>query len=398
MPFEVGDLGDKINDSALSHLLREELYRITHIHTRKYEMPKRIGFSSVSNIASISPQLDYIQTSNLQEIGTGFSQLECYKKISEIGTFGVGSTSISIGQLLNSLGNLRSSNITGSFQRYDSIIILTSSFKGRYTAHWKITRNIIKRKKNIDEIPDMIGDLAFQVIFDLSNGGITSRNWISFKYYTESLNSYHLYTYTKNIKDLERAKESCNQAINFERDYRAPLNLLGIIGICYIGERMLEEALASFNNIVYIDPQNAGGWVNKGYCLFRLGRHEEALECYNKATEIDPSNINTWNHRGLILINLGRYNEAINCFEEVISLYPKDAAAWNNKGAALNKLSKYDDAIQAFDMALSLRPNLADAWNNKGLALQQLTKYDEAIKAYDKAIEYSSEENAQIEM
>jgi Flp pilus assembly protein TadD len=49
-----------------------------------------------------------------------------------------------------------------------------------------------------------------------------------------------------------------------------------------------EEAIASYNRALEIDPKKASAHCNIGVALGNLGRCEEAIASYNRALEIDP--------------------------------------------------------------------------------------------------------------
>ena len=56
------------------------------------------------------------------------------------------------------------------------------------------------------------------------------------------------------------------------------------------GEGKYEEAIASYDKAIEIDPKYTKAWINKGNALRKLGRHEDAIVCYDRAIELDPKN------------------------------------------------------------------------------------------------------------
>ena len=50
-----------------------------------------------------------------------------------------------------------------------------------------------------------------------------------------------------------------------------------------------EEALASSEEAIQLDPQLAGAWNNKGAVLEEMGLFTEALNAYEKAVELDST-------------------------------------------------------------------------------------------------------------
>ena len=49
-----------------------------------------------------------------------------------------------------------------------------------------------------------------------------------------------------------------------------------------------EEALASYDRAVELDPRYALVWFYRGNALAALGRHEAALASYDRAVELNP--------------------------------------------------------------------------------------------------------------
>jgi Flp pilus assembly protein TadD len=50
----------------------------------------------------------------------------------------------------------------------------------------------------------------------------------------------------------------------------------------------LSEALAQFEKVVALDPDNADGWYNMGVALMQSGRKEEGERALQKARELNP--------------------------------------------------------------------------------------------------------------
>ncbi|MCK5662374.1 MAG: TIR domain-containing protein, partial [Thiotrichaceae bacterium] len=59
------------------------------------------------------------------------------------------------------------------------------------------------------------------------------------------------------------------------------------------------------------DIKDADAWFNKGFGLFSLKRYKEAVAAYDKVIAIDPNDVAAINNKGLALQNLKRYDEAI---------------------------------------------------------------------------------------
>jgi tetratricopeptide (TPR) repeat protein len=50
-----------------------------------------------------------------------------------------------------------------------------------------------------------------------------------------------------------------------------------------------DEALASFDKSISINPNIAIIWSSKGTSLFKLGKYNDAISAYDKAISLDPT-------------------------------------------------------------------------------------------------------------
>ena len=116
------------------------------------------------------------------------------------------------------------------------------------------------------------------------------------------------------------------------------------------------------------------------------GQYADALASYDKAVFIRPNNADAWLNRGVVLENLGQFSEAVDSYDKAIILQPAYAEAWYNRGIALRKLGRYADAISSYDKAIAVRPSYIEALLNRGVALDYLGRYDEAVSSYDKVL------------
>jgi Flp pilus assembly protein TadD/ribosomal protein L40E len=148
-----------------------------------------------------------------------------------------------------------------------------------------------------------------------------------------------------------------------------------------------DEAIASYDKALKINPNDSGAWHNRGTALGKLGRYAEALDSFNQALKIKTNDFNAWNNRGTALGKLSRYTEAIASYDQALKIEPGYTNAWYNRGNALGQLGQYTEAVASFDQAIKINPDHGSAWNNRGIALSKLGRYDEAVVSYDKALE-----------
>ncbi|MEQ9623550.1 tetratricopeptide repeat protein [Coleofasciculus chthonoplastes] len=147
-----------------------------------------------------------------------------------------------------------------------------------------------------------------------------------------------------------------------------------------------EEALASYDQAISLQPDFYQAWGNRGGALSELGRNEEALTSYDQAISLQPDYYKTWENRGIVLSELGRYEEALASYDQAISLQPDFYQAWSNRGVELDKLGRHEEALASYDQAISLQPDFYQAWSNRGVELDKLGRHEEALASYDQAI------------
>jgi len=148
-----------------------------------------------------------------------------------------------------------------------------------------------------------------------------------------------------------------------------------------------EEALNSFDRTIQIQTDFATAWYNRGLALYELDRYEEALESYDRAIQFQLNLVPAWNNRGVVLRKLGRYKEALENYGRAAQLKPDDAMVWSNRGNVLYYLGRYEEAVESLDKTIQLQPNDTTVWCNRGFALSKLGKYEDALESCERAIQ-----------
>jgi predicted O-linked N-acetylglucosamine transferase (SPINDLY family) len=156
-----------------------------------------------------------------------------------------------------------------------------------------------------------------------------------------------------------------------------------------------EEAIASYEKALAIQPDYAEAYNNRGAVLQEVCRYEEALVSYDRALAIEPSYSGALNNRGVALHELRRYDGALISFDKALAVDPAFAEALSNRGNALKERKDYEGALASYDKTLAIKADNAKACNNRGLILHALKRYEEALASYDKAMALTFE-NAEI--
>jgi tetratricopeptide (TPR) repeat protein len=182
---------------------------------------------------------------------------------------------------------------------------------------------------------------------------------------------------------LADASSRYRQVLESEPDHAGALYHLAVIG-CQQGEfdrgiELVRRSLAS-------DPRQPRAHNLLGMALGRLGRQQEALASFDDALLLQPDFADAHGNRASALMELGRAAEAVESYERALALQADSVGDWLNLGSALHQLGRHDDAIASYERALALRPEFVEAHFNRGNVLAHLARYEEALAGYDRTL------------
>jgi tetratricopeptide (TPR) repeat protein len=69
------------------------------------------------------------------------------------------------------------------------------------------------------------------------------------------------------------------------------------------------------------NPRYTQAYTLLGNCQDCLGQNEEAIASYDKALQIDPGHADAWFNKGISLKKTGQIKESMQCIEKSIDLY-----------------------------------------------------------------------------
>ena len=127
-------------------------------------------------------------------------------------------------------------------------------------------------------------------------------------------------------------------------------------------------AVEACTQIIFLNPGNDGGYVNRGIAYRRRGDLNLAIRDYTEAIRLNPQAADAFNNRGNAHQKSGDYEAALADYDEAIRLNPKYAHAYNNRGVLFLECGDLDRAIADFDMAIRIDPAYANARRNRELA------------------------------
>lgn len=131
--------------------------------------------------------------------------------------------------------------------------------------------------------------------------------------------------------------------------------------------QIAEEAIASYDKAIALQPTNGAYMHNKGLALVRVGKLEEGKAALVQAAQLEPANAGKYYFNlGAVMINSNNTEGAIDAFRKATEVDPKYAEAYYQLGTAMvGKAEMKPDGtivpvpgtVEAFQKYVELTPN-----------------------------------------
>jgi tetratricopeptide (TPR) repeat protein len=160
--------------------------------------------------------------------------------------------------------------------------------------------------------------------------------------------------------------------------------------------QLLTEALKALEKAIEINKQSRiqslGKWrenptdyTERGEILFAQGKRNEAIASFDKAIEIDPEMASAWSNRAFVQISIQDFTSAESSIDRSLAIDPNFAPAWANRGLLLFNKKRYTESVAAFDKAVELNDSDPEIWFNRGIALYESGQKEQGIQSIRKA-------------
>ena len=190
----------------------------------------------------------------------------------------------------------------------------------------------------------------------------------------------------------EEALAACDAAMDGDGDFgpRTLAKAWNERSIALTGAGQYDEALASINRAVGIEPDYVAAHNHKATIFWYLGRYGEALVANQQALTLDEDYARGWCTRGVILRAMGQTQQALTAYDQGLTLNPFREWAWTNRSVILWQMADYDAALASAERAILLDEDSVFAWYNKAAALSGMGEYQGAIAAYDQVLTFDA--------
>jgi tetratricopeptide (TPR) repeat protein len=138
------------------------------------------------------------------------------------------------------------------------------------------------------------------------------------------------------------------------------LEALASLGSLHLDNCEYEKAVAYFDRIIKIDPENDNAYLEKGYALGCLGNMDMELDYLEKCLGINPKNKYALSNKGAALMERGRFSEAESLFQQAIEVDVAYSWPYYNLACLCAVRGQKDLCISYLRMALELDPALKE--------------------------------------
>jgi len=173
------------------------------------------------------------------------------------------------------------------------------------------------------------------------------------------------------------------------------LNIQVTLGMIYYREKMYDEAIATFEDVLTKAEPGSENY-NKSiyhiaYSYDLMGDRDKAIETYFAALETNPEDKDLLFNLGRLYFLQERLDDSIEMFKKVIELDPEDFESQLNVGQALIEGKKYAEAIPFYEKAVELNPDTYTGWYNLAICYIQVGEREKGVNAFARAEELKPE-------
>jgi tetratricopeptide (TPR) repeat protein len=125
-----------------------------------------------------------------------------------------------------------------------------------------------------------------------------------------------------------------------------------------------DEAQATVDEFIRLDPSNAQGYLARGNLFFQKREVEPALIAYRQALALDPLLANAEHGLGAVYLVRGELDESLAAYQRALLLDPRMPSAHNGVGLVHLQRGQAAEARASFEEALRLDPGSRSARQN----------------------------------
>ena len=157
-------------------------------------------------------------------------------------------------------------------------------------------------------------------------------------------------------------------------------------GVALFQHGYLEQAAASFKQVIASKPDDSEAYYNLGTLHLRRNEWSEARQRLEQTLKLRPDYPEAWNNLGMVAAQEGLAEEAAANFEHSLRLRPDYVTALLNLANLDRRRGALEDAERLLNRALELEPENPEANYGLGMLYARREQFDSAEKSLEKAV------------
>ena len=187
----------------------------------------------------------------------------------------------------------------------------------------------------------------------------------------------------KEINNADQAMASLQWAVYINPSLAESRINLGNI---YMIKNKIDEAIAEYQAAVRINPDDSKAHNNLGNAYQKREWFNDAIGEYDTAIRLDPNFSDAYGNLGMVYTKLNRLDEAKQSLIQAITLESKNAVLYCLLGDVYRQQDNCGQAIARYHQAMTIKPDFAEAFVGMGLCYKKLEQPGSEIDAYLKAL------------
>ena len=166
-------------------------------------------------------------------------------------------------------------------------------------------------------------------------------------------------------------------------DYPDSPHARQLLGLVYLEQGRVPEALQEFKEILRLDPGFAAAHHAIGRVLQAGGRLPQAVRSLERACELDPELLDAHVDLGTAYHGSGRYDLAVEAYQRALALDPERPLVYSNLGMAHAMAGRFEAAAEAFRQGLERAPDSIDLHEALGQVYARQGRLREAVAEWE---------------
>jgi tetratricopeptide (TPR) repeat protein len=170
-------------------------------------------------------------------------------------------------------------------------------------------------------------------------------------------------------------------------------------GAAHLQANRLDDAAATYAEVLRADPRNVAGLIGLGNARLRAAKYADAEAALKKCLSLDAASEAAHFTLGISYFKQNRHREAITSFESSLAVNKQNARAHHYLGISSTKLGLLDRAEREFKTALAIDPAYGDAHFNLAVLYVTLDppRWEDARAQYQDALKKGVKPDADLE-